>query len=248
MSKNFRKLVYGILAFGALFIVATVSINIFLKNKLESFIQDRLPENIVRAYDDISVQTFSGSLILSNASLIIKNKEDGIEHTFINVEKLKISDISYWDYVFNNEIHVESISLENPIMAYYKDRIKPDKDSIQKGILTIYKPILVDKVQINNTKFAIYENEKDSTMLYTKGLSAEVKGVAIENYTIAVKIPFKYDSFEAKSDSVFVKVSPYENLTVNDFSIENNKAVFKNLNLKTKYSKKSAFKNHNEGA
>ncbi len=239
MGKNFRKLVYGILAFGALFIVATVSINIFLKNKLESFIQDRLPENIVRAYDDISVQTFSGSLILSNASLIIKNKEDGIEHTFINVEKLKISDISYWDYVFNNEIHVESISLENPIMAYYKDRIKPDKDSIQKGILTIYKPILVDKVQINNTKFAIYENEKDSTMLYTKGLSAEVKGVAIDNYTIALKIPFKYDSFEAKSDSVFVKVSPYENLTVNDFSIENNKAVFKNLNLKTKYSKKA---------
>src|SRR5690606_27257396 len=242
MNKKLRKIFYIILSVGALAIIAFVSINIFLKHKLETFIQERLPENMVRSYDDISVQTFSGSIILTNASLIIKNREDGVEHTFVNVEKLKISDIDYWDYLFNNEIRIKNISLENPIMAYYKDRMKPKEDSMGKGIFRIYKPIVVERVQISNTKFAIYEKAKDSAMLYTKGLSVELEGIKINNSTLFHKIPFEYIRFEAKSDSVFVKVSPYENLTVEDFSIKNNNAVFKNLTLKTKYSKRELSK------
>ncbi len=226
------------LAVGALFAIATVSVNIFLKNKLETFVNDRLPENMVRSYDEISVESFGGSLSISNASLIIKNKKDNVAHTFINVEKLKISHISYWDYIFNDEIHVETISLENPTMAYYKDRVIKSEDSARKGIIDIYKPILVEKIKLNNSKFAIYEKGKDSTKLYTKGLSVEMGGIEINDKTIRRKIPATFKNYSAESDTVFVKVSAYENLIVKDFSIENRKAVLKDVQLKTKYSKK----------
>ncbi len=237
MNKHFRKIIFIVLALGAIFIIATISVNIFLKNKLETFIKERLPENMVRAYDDITVESFSGSLSITNASLIIKNKIDSIEHTFINVEKLKISHISYWDYLLKDEINIGTISLENPIMAYYKDRVIPNTDSVRKGIFEIYKPILVEKIQIANSKFVIYEKGEDSTKLYTKGLFVEVTGIKVDNKTISRKIPLDYTSYEAKSDSVFVKVSPYENLTVKDFSIDDRNALFKNIVLKTKYSK-----------
>lgn len=238
MNKRFKKIVFAVLAIGAVFIIGSVSVNRILKSKLETFIQERLPENMVRAYDDIIVESFGGSLIVTNASLIIKNTEDGVEHTFINVEKLKISDISYWDYLFNDEIHAETISLENPIIAYYKDRQKLLKDTVRQAVARIYKPILVDRVQIKNTKFVIYEKGDDSTKVYTNGLTVEVDGIKVDNHTVVRKIPFTYKDFEAKSDTVFVKVSPYENLTVEDFSLKNQNAVFKNLELKTKYSKK----------
>ncbi|MEH6765922.1 MAG: hypothetical protein V7655_15570 [Aequorivita antarctica] len=226
-----------LLALGVVFIIGSVSINNILKSKLEKFIQERLPENMARAYDDITVEFFGGSLVVTNASLIIKNKEDGVKHTFINVEKLKISDISYWDYLFNNEIHVEAISLENPKIVYYEDRLKASKDTVRKAVASIYKPIIVDRVQIKNTKLAIYEKGGDSLKVYSIGLTVEVAGVKVDNGTVVRKIPFEYKDFKAKSDTVFVKVSPYENLTVEDFSIENRNAIFKNLQLKTKYSK-----------
>jgi hypothetical protein len=238
MNKRFKKIVFTILALGAVFIIGTVTINSILKDKLEKFIHERLPENMVRSYDDITVESFGGSLIVTNASLIIKNNEDNVKHTFINVEKLKISDISYWDYVFNDEIHVETISLENPKIAYYEDRMKSSKDTVRQAVARIYKPIIVDHFQIRNTTFVIYKKGQDSTKIYTKGLTLEVDGVKVDNKTVVRKIPFNYKDFKAKSDTVFVKVSPYENLTVEDFSIENHKAVFKNLQLKTKYSKK----------
>ena len=238
MKKGFKKIVYGILALGAVFIIGTVSVNSILKKKLESFIQERLPENMVRAYDDITVETFGGSLTVTNASLIIKNKADGAQHTFVNVEKLKISDISYWDYLFNNEIHVETITLDNPTIAYYGDRIQKNIDSTRNKIFSVYKPILIDRLKINNTKFAMYEDGKDSTKIYAKALSLEIDDIKIDNNTIVRKIPITYKTYTAKSDSVFVKVSAYENLTVKDFSIENRTAIFKDLTLKTKYSKR----------
>ncbi|MGO3181298.1 MAG: hypothetical protein ACTIJ9_00555 [Aequorivita sp.] len=242
MNKLLKKIIYVVLAIGAVFIIATVSVNILLKNKLETFIKERLPENMVRSYDDISVESFGGSLTITNPSLIIKNKEDNVEHTFINVEKLKISDISYWDYLFKKEIHIENISLENPIMAYYKDRVISKQDTVKKDIFEVYKPILIDKIQIKNSEFAIYEKDKDSTMLYTKGLSLEVDGIKVDNKTISRKIPLDFKSYEAKSDTVFVKVGPYENLTMEDFTIKDSKAKFEDIKLKTKYSKRELSK------
>ena len=226
------------MALGALLIVGSIYVNNLLKNKLETFIQERLPENMIRAYEDITVNTFDGSLSISNASLIIKNSQDNVEHTFINVQKLKISDISYWDYLFNDEIHVESIYLESPTIAYYQDRQISSKDTIRKAVATIYKPIIVDHLKINNTKLVIYEKGQDSTKVYTNGLNVELDGIIVNNQTVTRKIPLEYQNVKAQSDTVFVKVSAYENLTVDTFSIENNNAVFKNLELKTKYSKK----------
>lgn len=242
MNKHLRTIIYSILAIVAVFIIATISVNILLKNKLESFIQERLPENMVRSYDDITVESLGGSLSITNASLIIKNKKDSVEHTFINVEKLKISDISYWDYLFNDEIRIETVSLRNPTIAYYKDRVISNTDTVRKGIIEIYKPILVEKLKINNSKFAIYEKGEDSTKLYTKDFSVEVNGIKVDEKTIRRKIPLDFKAYSAKSDSVFVKLGPYENLTVKDFTIEDHKAVFKEIHLKTKYSKRELSK------
>ncbi len=146
MNKRFRKIIYILLTIGALLIVAVISINSILKNKVEKFIQDRLPENMERSYDEITLESFDGSLVITNASLIIKNKEDSVNHTFINVEKLKILDISYWDYLFKDKIHIEAISLENPKIVYYQDRLKTSKDTVRQAVARIYKPIIVDRI------------------------------------------------------------------------------------------------------
>src|SRR5690554_5981663 len=120
MNPLFKKLIFATLAIGTVVIASNIYINNFLKNKLENFIQERLPDNMVRTYDNITLEAFTGTLSISNASLIINNKEDDVEHTFIQVERLKISDISYWDYLFNDQIHIGSISVENPTLAYHQ--------------------------------------------------------------------------------------------------------------------------------
>ncbi len=233
---------YVVLALGALFIIAILSVNVILKNKLEIFIQQRLPENMIRSYDAISIESFGGSIVVSNASLVIKNKLDSLKHTFISVERLKISNISYWDYVMNDAIQVDEISLENPKIIYFENRLTPSKDTLRQAVAQIYKPIYVDRVSIKNSKLAIYEKGADSLKVYSAGLTINVSGIMVDNKSIVKKIPFEYEDFEAVSDTVFVKVSPYENLTVEDFTVKNQQAIFENLRLHTKFSRKQLSK------
>lgn len=227
---------------GAIFLAGTVILNSIVKNKLENFIKQRLPDNMDRAYDAITVETFGGSLAVSNASLIIKNPGNGVAHTFINVEKLKISNVSYWDYLINNEISVNKIELENPKIIYYQTRMEDRKDTVPKAVATIYKPISVGRVELKNSKFVLFDGTEDSTKVYVTGLSLDLRDIRADNQSVKRKIPFNYTEFEATSDTVFVKISPYENLSVEDFSIKNNTAFFKHLKLKTKYSKKELSK------
>ena len=237
MNRLFRILIYLTLFLGAVFIIATVSINYFLKNKLENFIETRLPENIVQSYDDLSIQFFSGSIDISNALVMIKNKTDSLKHTSVRAEKLNISGIHYWDYLVNNQIRIETIRIENPKIVYFKYKFKRTEDTVRKSLLKLYKPILIDKVEINHTNLAIYEKAEDSTVLFAKNLSVAVKHIKLDNSILSQRLPLQFKEYSAKSDSILIKVSPYENLTVKKFKIENKNAIFNNLKLKTKYSR-----------
>lgn len=238
MNKKHRKIIYVLLAIGAVFIIINLSANYYLKSKIETLIQSELPTNMLHSYDDIELHTFSGSVTLKNPSLIIKNKTDSLQHTFIKMEKFEISGASFWDYLMNNEIHIRSVVLVNPKIAYFKDRVNPDKDTVQPKHSKSQIPIYVGKVQIQNSSINLYEKKKDSTKLYVKGFWVEIEELEINDKTIARKIPFDYKNYMIKGDSIFTKLSSYDNLTVGDFNIDNGNARFNRISLKTKYSKK----------
>ncbi len=237
MNRTFRILSIIILSLGALFIIATISVNYIIKNKIENFINTRLPDNILQSYKDLTVQTFEGSIIISEAAVILTNKNDTLKHTFIQVETLKISDISYWDYLVNDKIHIETILLERPKIAYHKDRLKHSQDTLRKPLMRLYKSVFVDNLEINDGNFAMYEKEKDSTILLAKHISLKVRDIELDNATLSRKLPIQFKEYAAEGDSIFVKVSPYENLTVNHFNIKDKKATFSTFQLKTKYSR-----------
>lgn len=236
MSKTFRITLYSIIALGIVVLSATIVANIILKNKLENFILKELPNTMISSYDELSVHTLDGSVLIKNPKLIIQNKEDAEKHTFIDAEILIISDVSYWNYIFKKEIHIGKISLENPVVTYYKDRAITVKDTIESEI-NMERPIFVDRLIIDNTKLTIYEKSEDSTKLYTQGLSVEIGGIIVNKESINHRIPLEYKTLEAKGDTIFVKANPYENLTVARFSIKDRNFSLNNLNYKTKYSK-----------
>ena len=237
MRKAFKWIFYILLSIGLVVTIGIIVANSVIKSKLEKFIDEELPENMEGTYTDLSVHLLNGSVLLTNPSLKVRNIEDRINHTFINVKELRISGVSYWRYLVKNEIHIGKIVLENPELIYYKDRKQPITDTLPKDASEINKPIFLDLLQIDNGKLTIYETGKDSTKLYTKDFFVKISGVEVSNKTIHQKIPFIYESVQAKSDSIFLKANDYDNLTVKSFSVENQNAIFNNLEYKTKYSK-----------
>lgn len=89
-----------LLIFGALLIISAAgraAINSIFKNKVEYLLANRLPTNINQKHDQISLNTFEGSIPVSNAEITITNKSDDTLHNIVTLEELNIEDISYWN-------------------------------------------------------------------------------------------------------------------------------------------------------
>ncbi|QAA81793.1 hypothetical protein EI546_08705 [Aequorivita sp. H23M31] len=236
MNKPVKIISYTLLSLGIIAIIALISINIVVKNKVENFIKDDLPDHIERSYDKISVNTLDGTILLKNPQITVKNIEDGAKHTFVSAETLVVSGISYWELLFNEKIHIRNITLNEPSFKYYKDRVKSTKDTLQKKT-KMEKSILVDAFHVNNSNIALYEKGNDSTKIYTENLSFEIEDIHINQEIFQRKIPFEYKEFRATGDSLFVKANSYDNLSVGPYSIKNGNLIFEDLKYYTKFSK-----------
>ena len=239
MKTSFRRILYIVLALLIVAAISTIAAEFFIKHKIEELVAEQLPENMAGNYDDITVNLWTGSIFLENPSLIIKNEKNNINHTFINLESVKVSDLSFWKYLTKNELHIGKIVLKSSQTIVHKDRKEPVNDSVVKPKSKIeLPPIHLDLFKLEAAEFAVYDNEKDSTNFKLKNLSVTVRGVELNNETLRNKIPFTHQTIEASSDSIFLKVNAYENLTLESFVLSDGKnVVFKNLDFTTKYSK-----------
>ncbi|HBY68237.1 MAG TPA: hypothetical protein DEG69_11045, partial [Flavobacteriaceae bacterium] len=172
-----------------------------------------------------------------NPSVKIQNKEDRKTHTSISLQKLVINDISYWDYLLNNKIHIDEILINKPDIVYYKNKLKKNKDTAQSGVITMNRPIFLDRLKIEEARVSIFDGKKDSLMLFTNHFSLEVDSITTNKKIIKNRLPVAFGAYKAQTDSVFVKVSDYENVTVENLRLENKNIVIADIHLYTKYSR-----------
>ncbi len=235
MKKNTKRALVAVVIVIAVIIVGSIGVNIYVKNKIQNLLEQDLPEHMIVSYEKLDVGILNGSIHITQPKLIIKNKGDEQQHTFINLEDLKISNLSYWRYIFKNQINIGKIDLERPEIVYYKDRVI--KDSTDKSPTKIDKAFLLDKLAVSNAQIRIYENGQDSLLLHTNNLSLDIRDLYLDQESMSKKIPVDYKHYAATSDSIFLKAGEYENLYLESFELKNGEATFNNILFKTKYTK-----------
>ncbi|TYB74388.1 hypothetical protein ES676_06850 [Bizionia saleffrena] len=238
MKKAVLIASYSVSAVILLFLGVVVITNILVKNKFEKFLTSRLPNHITQDYESISLNTWGGTITVNELTIMLGNKTDSVVHTKVSVAKLIVENVSYWDYLMHSEIHIEDIKINSPTISYYTHRVHKKQDAaVTSGSIKLYKPILVDALSINNALLYIYDNEKDSLVVYVENSAVTINDITIDKDIINRRLPVEFKKYKASADSIFVKTNAFENLTVTDFNLEDKKAVFNTIKLKTKYSK-----------
>lgn len=211
-----------------------------IENKIENFLAHRLPDIVFQKNEGITLNTFEGTITIKKPIIEIKNKSNGNIHTYVSLETLIIEDVSYWDYLFKSQIRIEDIKLKSPNIVYFKDKYeKNSAPDSTKGFIKLYKPILIDELSIDNATFHIYDSKKDSLVLYVENATIEIDDIEINREIIKRRLPVSFDDFEAEADAIFVKTSPFENLSTSRFKLKNNKATINGIELKTKFSRRA---------
>lgn len=238
MKKWLRNSLFVFL--GILFIVFGVlfASNTIIKNKVEFFLENRLPDYISQSYSNIDLDLFEGTITVNKPIVNLKNRNDNNIHTTVSLDKIIIEDLSYWDYLFKASITIEDIKLFKANITYFKDVFKPSKDQDKtKGLIKLYKPILIEELSIDNAMLHIYDKTSDSLLLYVENSTTEIDDLVINNETLKKRLPVNFSEYEFKADSVFLKANDFENLATSSIRLKDNKATFNNVQFKTKYSR-----------
>ncbi len=237
MNKKTKVFIPIFVVLILLFIVG-LFLNSFVEKKAISLLERQLPE---LKFDQLEVQVFKNAAQLSN----IRLKRGEVE---INSEKLEVSGLNYWKFLFEKNIDLNTISISDPEIIYQTGANKSsEKDSAvatkgnskEKGL---NKQILVEKLILNRGKFVLTDSVSENK-IKVKTFGFQLNQLQVDSSSIQNKIPFEFKSFSLDADSIFLKVDERHTINVADIRVEENKSMLQGLLLTSIYSKQE-FQNH----
>ncbi|WP_299107823.1 hypothetical protein [uncultured Winogradskyella sp.] len=220
----------------AITLLTTLITNRFIEDKIETAIKD-LPKSIKLDYADVNFNIWTGNLELKFPQLTVlgKTTDKTILNAKLNV--IEIKDVSYYDYLVNNEVTIDEIVLDQ-LVVKYKHNPKVKNDQYSKGILDNLKQIIkVDKIVINNADVLVLNSDTDSTLLSIPTFNFELKGLQINPRASKIEKRIKYVDFNLNAEKVKYAINKFDGLFADSILITNTNATFKDFKIKTKYNK-----------
>jgi len=239
MSKRKRTLLIIIGIVLTALLILSFYANSIIKNKIVALLKEKIPEHIELLYKDIAVQSLTGTISIEEPNLLIKVKDSKLTQTQLTMKKLVVSNVSYWDYLINGQIHVGNIEFKDLETIYFKNRLTKVKDTAStKKENKLLNSIKIDKLNIENASAIVYDETKDSLFVSLKNTTILIKDIALNESSKSNLIPFKYKTIKMEADSIFYKTSIYENINLKHLLFEDQKLTLHGFHYKNKYSKK----------
>jgi hypothetical protein len=210
MNRRLRT----ILIFLAVVAFFYIAIRQVLKFRLNELLRAQEIHGIQISHDKISLEIFEGSASFKNPMVQLSQEANIGFVGDMTLESFNINDIHYLKLLFSGNLDIESISLNKPIAQFKTallDSTDLDTNSAGKklGLAIKLKDLVLKEGQVTIT-----DGETDSLLLSLKNFNLDVLDIEISDRTIAQSIPFIGEDYAVQSDSIFIKISPYENLNI----------------------------------
>lgn len=237
MDTSLKKRLKIVLAISIGVVLLLFGLQWFIQNKVENYLKNELPNTMVVAYSDLSFHIFSGDLKVNNMTFYRFGEVTNDTLIAFKVRHLRIDNVGYWQYLFNNTVRVSNIELDTPDVIY-KHNAKIKKASYK---LESNKPlntaVKVADFKITGAYIQINNVANDSLIFKMKNAQFSLKNIHVDEKTQKQKIPLVYEGLELLFDNLFFRMSDYDDLRMGKSSIQNNQITFNDVSLKTKYSK-----------
>lgn len=228
-----------ILLFG---IIGAIVAQKLLTSKIENFLSNDLPENLKLKYEHLDFSLINGNLTIDNLKLTNFGKHTDTINITVQTKKVVIDGISYWGYLVNDEINLKKISIDQPDIEFFYNKLIKSKDYASSKPKGIKHNIHIGKFQIDNSSFSMFNVENDSLMLKLKNFNLNLSDIEMDGSTVNQRIPFNFETYEISFDDFFYVLNDYENLEIKNINVSKEKINYQHLKLYTKYSKEQLTK------
>lgn len=237
MAKPLKITLITLLTLLVLAVVGYFVADSLISSKIETFLGTKLPETVSVDYESLEVNIWRGSIVMIKPKIINRGTHTSKTNAEIELDTLLIDGFGYWDYLVNDNIYVESVQMRSPKLLYNHNASIPKNEYKYSNLEQMKQDIKVGRFNIQNGEVGIKDIETDSILLHVNKLTANVMGIAMDKASVKKRIPFNYGDYNLSFGDVLYSAGEYENVTMSSAKITQDKALFNELKLFTKYSK-----------
>lgn len=208
-----------------------------VSSKIESFLSKELPETVSVDYESIDVNIWSGSVVMVHPKIINRGSHTSKTNVEIELDTLLLDGFGYYNYLVNDNIHIESVQLRSPKLSYNHNSSIPENGYKYGTLEQLKKEIKVGRFNVQNGELRVRDIETDSLLLNISNLTANVMEIHLTSKSVKRRIPFNYNDYNLSFNDLFYALGDYEHLKMSSANIAQDNAAFNQLKLTTKYSK-----------
>ena len=233
LKKTKINLIIIISAIAVLITIGVIANNIAvskIKNQLAA-----LPAHIDFKYNDLNVNILSGTFCINQMQTTIRGKVTDSVKAQIACEQIKIKGFSVYNFLVNNTINLDKLSLLTPNVTYYHNASATAsslENFLRKQQLNAFT---IDALAIDNGSVAVISTKTDSLMLSADTLNIKLSDVSSQKLQENPNDIFK--TIKGSCKAVTYAMSDFEMIKINALTYNPNAVNASGIALKTKYPK-----------
>lgn len=208
-----------------------------ISSKIENFLSKELPETVSVDYEAMDVNIWRGSVVMVHPKIINRGSHTSKRNVEIELDTLLVDGFGCWNYLVNDNIHIESVQLRSPKLFYNHNSSIPKNKYKYSTLEQLKKEIKIGRFNVQNGELHIKDIETDSLLLHTSNITANVMDIYLSSKSVKRRIPFNYNNYNLSFNDLFYTLGNYEHLKMSSANITQEKAAFNQMKVVTKYSK-----------
>lgn len=235
-----------IVVFGLIILIITLNYGLifWLKKQVPKIIAEKNPTSYAITYSDLQINLLSKNIKASRLTISPKRRsQDSLKKIgiYAKIGSVEINEFKIWDVLFNNRIKARSIIIATPEVILYKKTQHAINNSKSLGT-EVVKPfeeiIMVSNIALNKGSLKIIYTKTNKPILSVVNLSLNIDGIVITDNLLQKKIPFSYQGYTIKTDSIYYRVNDNYHLKVQNFQASTKNLIVKKFELLPEYSRR----------
>ncbi|MFD0976728.1 hypothetical protein [Salinimicrobium gaetbulicola] len=218
---NSKKTGVSILVIVFIILVAGYIATNYLSGRIQDELNSALGEK--SSHEKIDVDLFAQNIHLRS----LKFRNRGTE---INTPKLSFKGLSYLQYLKNGKIVFDEVSLAEPEII-----IAPSQDSVSKSKVSFKKEIEVKVFKTSKATLELKGKDSAGNKLFSRIREFEVSGIKVDSSTINQMVPFNYNGYNFKVDSLRINITPEHYIASESIDAKNGRVEVRNFKIIPNY-------------
>lgn len=241
MEKGRKFLIAGLIFIG-LAVMATIGVNWWIRYQLPRMISEKNQSPYAITYKELHYSLVDGYIKANGITILPKSAtpqqkiKSGI---YATVESLEVKNFKIWSVLFGDRIRARSITLVSPEIVLYKQTEKVHPKQIRNSVVAPFEKVIsVSDVYLYGGEAKIIYTKTKKAILNVADINLQLQGITVDDQTLAQKIPFRFEKYSFKCDSLYYRPDEFYHLTTQKISATQTGLTIKDFKMTPEYSRR----------